>query len=50
MLRIPNLPLPLDYTEEMLRAQAAKALHIKPQEIKALKLIRRAVDARKQRC
>ncbi len=48
MLRIPNLPLPLDYTDDMLRTQAAKALHIKPQEIKSLTLVRRAVDARKQ--
>lgn len=48
MLRIPNLKLPLDYTDEMLRMQAAKALHIRPQEIKALTLIRRAVDARRQ--
>ncbi|MBR5723036.1 MAG: FAD-dependent monooxygenase, partial [Oscillospiraceae bacterium] len=48
MLRIPNIPLPLDYTEEMLREQAAKALRIRPQEITALTLVRRAVDARKQ--
>ena len=48
MLRIPNIPLPLDYTEAMLREQAAKALHIRPQEIISLTLVRRAVDARKQ--
>ena len=28
MLRIPNIPLPLDYTEDILRIQAAKALRI----------------------
>lgn len=48
MLRIPNIPLPLDYTDDMLRRQAAKALRIPPQEITALTLVRRAVDARKQ--
>lgn len=47
LLRIQNIPLPLDYTEDDLRAQAAKALHIRPQEITALTLIRRAVDARR---
>ena len=48
MLRIPNIPLPLDYTEDMLREQAAKALRVGVQEITALTLVRRAVDARKQ--
>ena len=48
MLRILNIPLPLDYTDEMLRAQAAKLLHVRPQEILKLTLVRRAVDARKQ--
>ncbi len=47
MLRIPNLKLPLDYTDEMLRNETARALHIRAQEIKALTLVRRAVDARK---
>ena len=48
MLRIPNIPLPLDYTDEMLREQAAKLLRVRPEEITALTLVRRAVDARKQ--
>lgn len=48
MLRIPNLKLPLDYTDKMLRIQAAKLLHIKPQEIRNVTIVRRAVDARKQ--
>lgn len=48
MLRIPNIPLPLDYTDEMLREQAAKALRVRLEEITALTLVRRAVDARKQ--
>ena len=49
-LRIPNLKLPPDYTEEMLCREAAKALHISVLEIKSLTLVRRAVDARKQVC
>ncbi len=48
MLRISNLVLPLDYTEEMLRVKAARELHIKVQDIRTLALVRRAVDARKQ--
>ena len=47
LLRIPNIPLPLDYTDAMLRKQAAKRLHIRPQEIKGIRLIRRAADARR---
>lgn len=48
MLRISNLVLPLDYTEEILRMKAARELHIKVQDIRTLTLVRRAVDARKQ--
>ena len=48
MLRISNIPLPLDYTEADLRAQAAKQLRIRPQDILNVILVRRAVDARKQ--
>lgn len=48
MLRIPNISLPLDYTDDTLRKQAARALRISPQQITALTLVRRAVDARKQ--
>lgn len=47
MLRIPNLALPLDYKEPALQKQAAKALHIQPQDILKLILVRRAVDARR---
>ncbi len=50
MLRISNLMLPLDYTEEMLRTKAARELRIKVQDIRSLTLVRRAVDARKQVC
>lgn len=48
MLRIPDIPLPLGFTEETLKKQAAKAISCKPQDIIRLTLVRRAVDARKQ--
>ncbi|MCQ2417895.1 MAG: FAD-dependent monooxygenase [Oscillospiraceae bacterium] len=48
MLRVPDLALPLDYTEEMLRKAAARAIRCKPNDITAILLARRAVDARRQ--
>lgn len=48
MLRVPDLALPLDYTQEMLRTETAKALRCKPDEITELTLVKRAVDARRQ--
>ena len=43
MLRIVNIAMGLDDTEKELRVQIAKALHIRPQEIKGIRLIRKAV-------
>ncbi|MBR4201151.1 MAG: FAD-dependent oxidoreductase [Oscillospiraceae bacterium] len=48
MLRIVNIAMGLDDTEKELRVQIAKALHIRPQDIRRITLVRRAVDARKQ--
>lgn len=50
MLRITNLKLPLDYTAETLRAKAARAMQIAPKQIREIRLVRRAVDARKTLC
>ncbi len=47
MLRIENIPLPLDYTAETLRRRAEKKLRCRPEDIKQVTLFRRAVDARK---
>ena len=48
MLRVPDLAMPLDYTEQMLRTETAKLLRCKPDAIKKLTLVRRAVDARRR--
>lgn len=50
MLRIPNLIVPLDYSDALLRSRIAKLLHINIQDIQSVSLVRRAVDARKQVC
>ena len=50
MLRINNIRLPLDYTETQLRERAARAVHLPPEQIGSIKLLRRAVDARKELC
>ncbi len=46
MLRIDNIPLPLDYTDETLKKRAVKKLRCRPSEIRKVTLSRRAVDAR----
>lgn len=48
MLRINELKLPLDYTEEDLRVKAAKIMKIKPEDIETLQVFRRSVDSRKK--
>lgn len=50
MLRITNIKLPVGYTAEMLRARAARAVHLPPEQIREVRLIRRAADARKDVC
>ena len=48
MLRIQDISLPLSYTEQTLRRQIAALLRCKPEMLRGVRLIRRAVDARKQ--
>ncbi|MEY8352181.1 FAD-dependent protein [Lachnospiraceae bacterium 54-53] len=48
MIRINQLKLPLDHTEEDLRAKAARALKIPVNEIHSVKIIKQSVDARKK--
>ena len=48
MLRINELKLPLDYTEEDLKLKAAKVIKLQPSDIKTLKVFRRSVDSRKK--
>jgi len=46
MLRISNISMPLDVTDEMLRACVLQRLQIKPQALLSLTVARRSVDAR----
>ena len=48
MIRIQNIRMPLDYTEETLHYAAAKKLQIPVKSILSLKVRRRSVDARKR--
>lgn len=46
--RITDLRLELDGEENDLKREAAKRLHVRPEEIRSLKLCRRSVDARRK--
>ncbi len=48
MIRISQLKLPVEHTEEDLRRKAAKLLRISADEIRALHIRRRSLDARKK--
>lgn len=46
MLRLDSLNLPLDYTDESLRALIVKKLRCTPAQLKTVTLLKKAVDAR----
>lgn len=48
MIRINDIYMPLDFTEDMLRQKTAKELRIKNSDIKGINLVRRSVDARRK--
>ena len=48
MLRIQDISLPLSYTEDDLRQKAAETLRCAADRLLAVRLVRLAVDARKQ--
>lgn len=48
MLRIQNLSLSLDFSQEELRKKAAKYLNVSPASLQEVKLLRQSVDARKK--
>lgn len=48
LIKIQNLSLPLDGSEESLRRKAARALDVPPDALGAIRLLRRSVDARKK--
>lgn len=48
MLQIPNIKLPVDGDEALLRRRAAKVLGVRPADILELSLHRQSIDARKK--
>ena len=49
MLKISEIPLPLDAGKEELVRRAALRLRVRPEEIRSLKILKKSVDARKKR-
>ena len=48
MIRINEVALPLDYTNETVLIAAARTIGVSPERIKSAKLVKRSVDARKR--
>lgn len=48
MIRIADIPMPLDYTGADLRRAAAKKLRLEPERLKTVTLIKKSVDARRK--
>ena len=48
MIRIQNIRLPLDYTEDTLRRAAGQKLHLPFEKLRSVKLRKRSIDARKR--
>jgi uncharacterized FAD-dependent dehydrogenase len=48
MYRITDIRMELNGTESDLKREAARRLHVRPEEIRSLKLYRRSVDARRK--
>lgn len=48
MIKLDNLTLPLNYTHKTIKITAAKRLSCDPDEIKAIKLLKLSLDARKK--
>ncbi len=49
MIRIQQVKLPIEHSEEDLRDKAAELLKITKQQIKSLSIFRKSIDARKKR-
>jgi hypothetical protein len=48
MIRIQNIRLPLDYTDDTLRRAAGQKLHLPFEKLRSVRLRKRSVDARKR--
>ena len=48
MIRVSNLPLPVDGSMEQLRKRTARALGLRPGQLGSLDIVRQSIDARKK--
>ena len=48
MIRLNDVALPLEYTDETLKKAAAKKLNIRPSDIRHVSMYKRSIDARKK--
>ena len=48
MIRVSELKLPLDYTEDDVKTAAAKFMKIRPADIRSVSLFRRSIDSRRK--
>ena len=48
MIRVNNIRLPLDYTDEVIRKKVCRELKIDTNAVRGVSLFRRSVDARKK--
>ena len=48
MIQIRQLKLPPGHTERELVEKTAKALHIRPEELEAFRIVRQSIDARRK--
>ena len=48
MIRINNVHIPLDYSDEVILKKAAKELRVDKNAVKSVSIFRRSVDARKK--
>jgi len=47
-LRLSQLKLPLDHDDDALRAAACRRLHIRPEQLRSCRVVKRSVDARRR--
>ena len=48
MIRINNVHIPLDYSDDTVCKKAAKELHVDKKAVKSVSIFRRSIDARKK--
>lgn len=48
MIRVSNIAVPPEHTKETILSQCAQRLHIKPQDLRLERIVKRSIDARKK--